>query len=342
MRTFVAVLLAASASSAFTSFRSHPRPSVRLRVVLEKEAAPAFSASVPPASLRRDRYIATNNFTVRNGAEAKFEKRWATRKSRLAELEGFKYFHLMRRVTLGVDGRAGDYDPGTKSDRTAAGNYVSFTIWDKKRHFTKWRTGEAFKEAHGGTSIGAFLSTMMSSLRVLRGAPAPQFYDGLLLQSCAPTELPEIVDGWRTGVEADGKTVLPAECFVACHQFFVPEQDGAAFEARWAGRESTLMECNGFVAFSLLRRDNQQSGHGVKPMREGEPTYVGTTIWRDREAFEEWRNGKSFGETQGLQAGGTNKGNDEKMEAPPKALWTSPPVPVFYEGVLVITDTEGA
>ena len=39
-------------------------------------------------------------FTVRPGREAKFEKRWADRSSRLASLDGFKYFHLMRRVAL--------------------------------------------------------------------------------------------------------------------------------------------------------------------------------------------------------------------------------------------------
>jgi hypothetical protein len=50
--------------------------------------------------LTRDRYIATNRFTVRKGREAKFEKRWATRKSKLATLDGFKYFHLMRRVKV--------------------------------------------------------------------------------------------------------------------------------------------------------------------------------------------------------------------------------------------------
>jgi hypothetical protein len=50
--------------------------------------------------LTRDRYIATNRFTVHKGREAKFEKRWATRKSKLATLDGFKYFHLMRRVKV--------------------------------------------------------------------------------------------------------------------------------------------------------------------------------------------------------------------------------------------------
>jgi len=39
-------------------------------------------------------------FTVRPGKEAKFEKRWCDRSSRLASLDGFKYFHLMRRVDV--------------------------------------------------------------------------------------------------------------------------------------------------------------------------------------------------------------------------------------------------
>ena len=44
--------------------------------------------------------IISLGFTVRPGREAKFEKRWADRSSRLASLDGFKYFHLMRRVGL--------------------------------------------------------------------------------------------------------------------------------------------------------------------------------------------------------------------------------------------------
>ena len=61
-------------------------------------------------------------------------------------------------------------------------NYVSFTVWEEKRHFNAWRQGDAFKEAHGGTSITAFLGAMVSSLRVLKGPPRPAFYDGLLQQ----------------------------------------------------------------------------------------------------------------------------------------------------------------
>lgn len=74
--------------------------------------------------LPRDRYVATNRFTVRRGKEAAFEKRWATRKSRLASLEGFKYFQLMRRVSLDANNNEPFGDDF---------NYVSFTIWNDKK-----------------------------------------------------------------------------------------------------------------------------------------------------------------------------------------------------------------
>jgi heme-degrading monooxygenase HmoA len=290
--------------------------------------------------LKRDRYVATNRFAVRKGKAAKFEKRWATRKSRLATLDGFKYFHLMRRVTLNDDG-TNTYDEGD-SDETAAGNYVSFTIWNKKSDFSAWRSGEAFKEAHGGTSIGAFVSTMVNSALVIRGAPRPAFYDGLMLQSTKPDNVSEIVDGWRA-VEADGINTLPTECFVACNQFFVSPENAAAFEKRWASRESKLKECDGFVAFSMLRRDASAKGHGVVPLSAGEPSYTSTTIWRDRKAFDNWRNGQAFKQAHGDAGKPSNdKASEEKQQQPPAPLWNQPPQPIFYEGTLVITSEDGA
>lgn len=260
------------------------------------------------------------------------------RKSRLASLEGFKYFHLMRRVTLDEDGTC-SYDEGTDK-ATAQGNYVSFTIWDKKSHFSAWRTGDAFKEAHGGTSITAFVSTMINSARVLRGAPRPAFYDGLLLQSTTPNadDLPNLVDGWRS-VDADGVETLPEECFVACNQFYVPSVNAGAFEQRWATRESKLKECDGFVAFSMLRRDGKARGHGTAEVTVDEPTYVSTTIWKDRTAFDAWRTGSAFQRAHGQKKGDDKQGN---TQSPPVPLWSKPPVPVFYEGTLVISSQEGA
>lgn len=288
--------------------------------------------------LKRDRYVATNRFAVRSGKQAKFEQRWATRKSRLATLQGFQYFHLMRRVTLNENDGTCTYDEGSDAD-SAKGNYVSFTIWNTKADFGAWRTGDAFKEAHGGTSITAFLSTMVNSALVLREAPRPAFYDGLLLQSTKPDEssMPTIVDGWRS-VESDGEQTLPVECFIACNQFFVPITNAEAFERRWADRESKLKECDGFVAFSMLRRDGSAKGHGTSPITSDEPSYVSTTVWKDRASFDSWRSGSAFTQAHGS----TSEGDKKKDESRSTPLWSKPPVPVFYEGTLVITSADGA
>lgn len=215
------------------------------------------------------------------------------------------------------------------------GNYVSFTIWQEKKHFNAWRGGDAFKEAHGGTSLFAFVTTMVSSAMVLKGAPKPAFYDGLLHQSIVPESIPETVDGWRK-VDADGEKILPTECFVACNQFFVPESNSVEFEQRWANRVSKLKECNGFVSFDLLRRDVKAKGHGIAPMGEEEPMYMSCTIWKDRTAFMEWKNGNAFKEAHGEK----KEGSDDKEKKMP--LWSKPPVPVFYEGTLVISSPDGA
>jgi len=243
----------------------------------------------------------------------------------------------MRRVNLNEDGSC-TYDSGEKSDGTSTGNYVSFTVWEKKSHFSAWRTGEAFKEAHGGASLGAFVSTMVNSALVLQGPPRPAFYDGLIVQSTIPTTMPKLVDGWRD-IEADGKTILPNECFVACNQFYVSSENGPMFEKRWADRESKLKECEGFVGFSLLRRDGQVKGHGVAPVNTDEPTYLSTTVWKDRKSFDSWRTGSAFIQAHsGNKPTETEKGGKEKK---PKMLWSKPPTPVFYEGILVITQDQG-
>lgn len=281
--------------------------------------------------LSRDRYYASNRFTVRKGKAAKFEKRWATRKSRLASLPGFRYFNLMRRVQL-------DDEAPPPIDNF---DYVSLTIWQGKRDFNAWRKGDAFKEAHGGTSVGAFMKAMISSLRVLKSPPRPAFYDGLLQLSSTPENVPETVDGWRK-VDADGTTLLPAESFVACNQFYVSEADAAAFERRWAGRKSSLSELDGFVSFALLRRDGKAKGHGTTPVDEAEPTYMSCTVWRDRAAFQGWRDGQAFKSAHGQKSESSGEEKEASPPTRPKPLWSKPPVPVFYEGVLVISSEEGA
>jgi heme-degrading monooxygenase HmoA len=179
---------------------------------------------------------------------------------------------------------------------------------------------------------------MVSSALVLEGPPKPAFYDGLLQQSMKPDGVPETVNGWRS-VKADGENLLPAEAFIACNQFFIPPSNAVSFEQRWANRTSKLMECEGFVSFSMMRRDVKAKGHGIVPMGEEEPTYVSTTIWKDRQAFENWKNGNAFKEAHAQN--NQNKGEETK-EQPSAPLWTKPPVPVFYESTLVISSPEGA
>ena len=179
---------------------------------------------------------------------------------------------------------------------------------------------------------------MVNSALVLRGPPRPAFYDGILVQSTVPDSVPETVDGWRN-VAADGILTLPTECFVACNQFFVTQENAAAFEERWANRDSKLHECDGFVAFSMLRRDGQAKGHGTVEMDSSEPTYVSTTIWKDRASFEAWKTGSAFKEAHGQ---GAKQSETTPQEPPPQPLWSRPPQPVFYEGVLVISSEQGA
>jgi len=136
---------------------------------------------------------------------------------------------------------------------------VSFTIWNKKSDFSAWRSGEAFKEAHGGTSIGAFLSTMMNSALVLRGPPRPAFYDGLMPEVGSIVETPT-VDGWRN-VQADGVTTLPAECFVEMTKYYVPTESASVdFEKAFSEQGTSANEAEGFVTRMLLRRDGRAKG----------------------------------------------------------------------------------
>ena len=325
------------------------------RLLAETTAGPTSSSSSTDEEsrsdmlLKRDRYVATNRFSVRAGKEGKFEQRWANRKSRLATLDGFKYFHLMRRVD---PNNGGEYVQ-TDENGESMGNYVSFTIWEKKSHFSAWRTGEAFKEAHGGTSIGAFVSTLVSSALVLKGAPRPAFYDGLLVQSMTPQDIPKIVDGWRSISSSNDSDngILPSECFVACNQFFVPSTNAVAFEQRWANRESKLKDCPGFIGFTMMRRDiKSNKGHGTVPMdSHTEPTYLSTTLWKDQASFQAWRESTNFSKAHGSSSRNTSNSSDKPKEdekplspaGPPKPLWTKPPVPVFYEGKLVITTENG-
>jgi heme-degrading monooxygenase HmoA len=314
--SLIVLLSCINAVTGFVGVAPQARSATHLQSTAEVETEELTSKGL----FKRDRYIATNRFAVRKGQQAKFEKRWATRKSRVAVLEGFKYFHLMRRVKLDANGGT-VYDEGD-NDEQAQENYVSFTVWSKKSDFSAWRSGEAFKEAHGGTSIGAFLSTMVNSALVLRGPPRPAFYDSLFLESSQPSALYDIVDGWRSVEVVEGKT-LPAECFVQMERYYVPSSKAEEFEKAWLVKKSSMPNSDDLVVSSLMRRDGQAKGHGTVEMSSNEPTYVSTHVFKSKAAFDEWSKSVEV------------VSDCEKMciKAPEK---------VYYEGTLVISSTEGA
>ena len=68
--------------------------------------------------LQASRYVASNRFKLQKNKGPTFEKRWAERKSRLANLDGFRFFTLMRRVEASAGGMGG---PPTAAYVTGAG-----------------------------------------------------------------------------------------------------------------------------------------------------------------------------------------------------------------------------
>lgn len=78
-------------------------------------------------------YIAMNRFRVKSGNEDAFEEVWRNRERRLAEMDGFVEFHLLK----GPD----------REDHTL---YASHTIWRDKDAFLAWTKSQAFRDAHKG------------------------------------------------------------------------------------------------------------------------------------------------------------------------------------------------
>jgi heme-degrading monooxygenase HmoA len=233
------------------------------------------TAVLTDGQLQAERYVASNRFRLQGGKGPTFEKRWAERKSRLANLDGFRFFTLMRRV----EGMGG---PPKPADAEEEYDYVSLTIWEDKSGFDAWRTGEAFKEAHGGGTIFGFAEMLISSIMVLKGGPKPAFYDGLLPVVKPPDEgAPwRAVGGWRD-VPADGVNPLDTDVYVAMNRFTVLPGKEEAFERRWAERESKLENMDGFLTFLLLRRDALKAEDGYN--------YSTLTVWRSKEDFQAWR-----------------------------------------------------
>ena len=226
-------------------------------------------------ALKPERYIASNRFKVRKNAGPKFEKRWADRKSRLADLDGFRFFTLLKKVN----------DDGSDCE-SDLGNYVSFTVWENKENFNTWRSGDAFKEAHGGGGLTGFIGLLTTALFILDGGPKPAFYDGLLpvINDGSVLSNLKAENGWRK-VESDGVNFLEPEIFVVQNRFNVVEGKETQFEQRWATRESKLREFPGFVGFYLQRRDATKADDGFN--------FISSAIWKDKASFQNWKESQS-------------------------------------------------
>ncbi len=78
-------------------------------------------------------FVAMNRFRIALGAEADFEEMWRSRDSRLAEVEGFVAFKLLRGPQA--------------ADHTL---YVSHSTWADRAAFEAWTRSPQFRRAHSG------------------------------------------------------------------------------------------------------------------------------------------------------------------------------------------------
>eukprot|EP00929_Paragymnodinium_shiwhaense_P062809 TRINITY_DN31376_c0_g1_i1.p1 TRINITY_DN31376_c0_g1~~TRINITY_DN31376_c0_g1_i1.p1 ORF type:complete len:383 (-),score=97.57 TRINITY_DN31376_c0_g1_i1:202-1350(-) len=294
---------------------------------MKMEGAPDVDAD---GLIQGERYIAMNRFMVREGSEAQFETRWATRKSSLLQLDGFRWFSLMRRV------------PGDKPiEYDDEFSYVSFTIWETKKNFNAWRSGPAFKEAHGGGSPFDFFAMIINGFMTSKGPPKPAFWRSMLMEKTSE-EKERLLSGPGGRPDADGSKILDPEVFVSMNRFTVAEGKEREFEQIWANRESKLKDLPGFRFFQLMRRDQTP---------DDDVNYISMAAWDDREAFNNWRDGDSFKKAHGgakKPEGGDGAEGDGGAAAkkpaggPMGGILVKPPVPYFYEAKLVLESEQGA
>ena len=297
------------------SYSQSTRSTLRMPVKMHFEESLVGNTALAPQSLPRVYYLASNRFNCREQAMAKFEKRWAERKSRLALLPGFRFFSLFRRIELDTI--------STSQNIADKFNYISFTLWNTKSDFDSWRTGEAFKEAHGGGGITDFMQLIGTALFILNGSPKPAFYDSLLVRSGESISSFASDEGWRQ-VVADGQNLLPGELILIQDKYSVKKNQEVAFEQIWhqatdISAENARTRLGGFVGFTLLRRDADKADDGYN--------YIVSTLWRSQSDVIAWRG---------------SPGGSWLSKTPVSAdLLTQPCVTVAYEGKLTLVSPSG-
>lgn len=328
------LLWSSQLSRVVEAFSVVPPSSHNARRSFSLEASTAESSSSSTSSVDDDvvptsRFVVQNRFRVRDGREAAFEKRWADRESRLGTLPGFRFFCMLRRLDRGGGG-------GENDDEN---NYVSCTVWETYADFEAWRKGDAFKEAHGGGTVQGVVSMLAATAMNTKGKPKPAYWRGLLPESL-PGRPPADGEGWKR-VEADGQSTLPTDCFVAMNRFSVRSGSERAFEKRFADRESSLKDQEGFRGFLLLRRDGgKQPGDGKEP--DDGYTHSTFSVWDSKANFDAWmsESKKKKPETTKTTTGEGSDAASSKPKGPP-SIYDRPPIPSFYEGILALESAPG-
>jgi len=228
----------------------------RPRTVVHAVEAPEVSvdavAEVAPATS----YIAMNRFMVREGQGPAFEQRWANRKSSLKSLQGFQWFGLLRRVQ----------SPDPEDEYT----YSSFTWWENKKNFNSWRKGPAFKEAHGGGDIFAFLGMIVNGFLTSKGPPKPCFWRGSVALPDAPP-VSKFDGGPGSKPDFDGSTVMQPEAFVSMRRFKEADVEELAKESK------QLTGAKGLRFAQVLTRDQEaDDGAGSALM----------SVWTSKDDYE--------------------------------------------------------
>ena len=103
-------------------------------------------------------YIAMNRFKVQNGSEQAFEDVWKNRDSSLAEMKGFKEFHLLR---------------GPVNEAEAYTLYASHAVWESHEDFVAWTKSENFRNAHrnaGGSKVSYLGHPQFEGFSIVEGA----------------------------------------------------------------------------------------------------------------------------------------------------------------------------
>ena len=83
-----------------------------------------------------------NRFRIAPGREQEFIEIWKNRDTQLAEVPGFKEFHLLQ---------------GPSDDEATL--FASHSVWVSEQAFIDWTRSEAFRKAHAnaGASKGLYL-----------------------------------------------------------------------------------------------------------------------------------------------------------------------------------------